>query len=234
MILVLVALYDEAFPLLRKLNFFRMHGISLYQGRLFGQESALALIGAGVARKMRLLKLMKDISAQYVINIGFAGALRQGLQVGEGYVVDRFVMLRQQEKELKTSLLQKVSLSRLTLLTHHELIEQSQERLELYDLIGADLIDMEGYFLVQLLEEARLTKRFLCIKIVGDNLQDSVYLKWEKNFRSFFKEKSILRRAGVILRTGLYPSLYVYQRKRFLQEQLVHYLEYIFKKLSHH
>lgn len=234
MFLVFVALYDEAYALLKKFSFRRQNQLSLYEGVLASQKTMICLTGPGIKKPNKITNLLQELSFSYIINIGFAGALHQGLCPGDIFFINRFYSPGKKELFASKNLGQILELKKASLLTYHTLLRDPSERAEFYDNFGTELVDMEGYHLQYLCKKLNLEKQFLSIKVVGDALTETNYLLWEENFRPFFRQKKIWQKIKTILKTGIHPSLYVWQRKRFLQNTLKNALENTIHKLAYH
>lgn len=217
MIAVLVALYDEIAPVVRTMQFHREGPLSWYSGKIAGHDVQVFLIGPGVRHPSRLQRFLQAATYSHIVNIGFAGALRCGLKLGDGFNIDRFSRIGQ-----NTSPHQPIQTKLVLghLITAKTVVVTKKQKNDLLSFFEGDVVDLEGALLFETLQSLQMTQGFLCIKLVGDVYNDLTYLNKEAKFRAFFREPSIYKKVKIILQTGVVASFYIYRRKKKLQNRL--------------
>ena len=219
---LLIALREEAELITRELSFYRIHSIGQYNGFLKGCPVSLYLCGPSIKKRGHIFKWLKQHKFKKIVNIGYAGALVSGFNIGELCRVSRLGKL--DEKDI---LLNKKSGE--TMITANEPVFSYGEKEDLFLRTQAKLVDMEGYFLAQTIVEAGFSlSKFEVFKLIGDLPGDALYLHNEMRFRNFFTSKSLWQKATIIASTGLSNSWFLYRRKKFLQKKIFHdILKYI-------
>lgn len=222
MIVIIAAVYDEVAPLLTELRFRRAAGLSVYEGTLFGRQVMLCLVGPGITKPGRLERFLREQNISLLLNVGFCGALRYGLFPGDALIVEKFSISQKPllYHRLVSSAVFLSGLPAVHLVTVSGVVMGVEEKEDLRHLTGADVVDMEGYHLLQLAQKLGVADRFICLKIIGDAFDDSVFFRREQYFRAFFRERSLRKKILIILRTGIPASIVLYRRKKMLQRKL--------------
>lgn len=88
-----IAMEKEAAPILAAADFTKreLFGKTLYEGELFGKECAVIICGVGKVNAAAGALLAVTLGADEVVNIGVAGGLHSGLEVGGVYSVSAAV-----------------------------------------------------------------------------------------------------------------------------------------------
>ena len=220
---IIIALYEEFLPLKYELSFYRVDGVGQYNGFLAGKPVSVCLCGAGLRHRKKLSKWLEQYRFSHIVNIGFAGALSKSLKLGQECVVK--TILQKQGRPLDLS----VEEGEL-LITVDKPVFSYDEKEDIFLSEKAVLVDMEAYKIAEVISMSKKTDLsfFFVLKIVGDIPGDALYLRKEASFRPFFTRRSMFDRLKIILKTGLKNSLFLYQRKKFLQRRLYETLDQFF------
>ena len=147
------------------------------------------LINAGLDNKVDWLRFNTDdrggfgsVSSDYslILNVGFAGALNQSLALGQVVLVDRLINNEEwQETNLKSRSWHEAQrfaeangISNSSLLTVDDPIISVQVRDKLRMKSNADIVDMEGHYLFEMLDERA---SFVSFKIISDNADNDAW-----------------------------------------------------------
>ncbi len=147
------------------------------------------LINAGLDNKVDWFRFntewgdgFESVSSDYslILNVGFAGALNQSLALGQVVLVDRLINNEEwQETNLKSKswheaqrFAEASGISNSSLLTVDDPIISVQVRDKLRMKSNADIVDMEGHYLFEMLDERA---SFVSFKIVSDNADNDAW-----------------------------------------------------------
>ncbi len=235
MIGIVAALHEEVYEVISPLSFTKTEGIYHYTGDLFGKKVSLYLCGAGLKRKNKFIRWYTQFHFDYLINIGFAGALRSGYKAGDVLVISRVKQDgNKRVYDLPPILNYYVNCD---ISSSKEPIFSLEDKEELYYKTNCELVDMESYPLMEILTSVKGgknkidLKKLILLKIVGDAAEDALHLKEEVLMRSFFKRKHLLQKLSILKRMKIANFWFLYKRKRSLQKALSKELENIFKFL---
>ena len=213
---IIIALYEEFLPLKHSLSFRRINGVGQYNGFLFDKPVSVYLCGPNLKHRSKMLKWFEQHRFSRILNIGFAGALRPGLELGQACKIK---MILQKKNNPFRICIEKGEY----LITVENPVFSYDEKEDLFLSEKAGLVDMEAYKIAETISMTEHVKlpSFSVLKIVGDLYGDAFYLKKEAPFRSFFTRRRIFEKLKIILATGLQNSWFLYQRKKFLQKRLL-------------
>lgn len=231
MVGIVIALYDEALPILKRLSFVNENGIRHYRGRLARKEVAVFLCKPGVASLSKVRRFLSLYDYEYFLNIGYAGALKPGLQVGDVLVPHTFKKVGLKQNELKpiASGFEQYGIGEkgrgCVIVSADKPVFDSAEKAQLA--LDADIVDMESYKLAKIFHEQSVPS--LIVKIIGDSLDDS-FLESETHFRNFFSTKNPKEKFRIWLHTGVFSAFKVYSRKKKLQKILLRTTKSVLQK----
>ena len=210
---IICALYDEAFELLKTLYPAKANGIRYYIGVIKDTPVSLYLSRPGLPNREKIRRFLRLYDFHTCINIGFAGALKNNLEVGQLLKVSEVQDFCKNKIKINKTGVKLTSVN-------HPVVEVSEKN-DLHLLTGSDIVDMEAYRLIELLREPEFaTIEAQVLKIVGDRLSDRDYLEKEEYMRSYFKSRSIIEKLKIIFNTGVADFFILYRRKKKLQKKL--------------
>lgn len=184
MIAVVAALEDEAAGLLAKLEGARRFSISgspAWEGELAGRPLLLARSGPGRARAEAASSyLLGHYPLSAMLGIGFAGAVQEGLRVGDLVLCERVHAQGEAEPQnCDAALLQQAAAAlqgggrpfhRGDALTVPQVLGEPQDKAEVGRRLPVAVVEMEGYWLAQ--AAGRQGVPFLALRVVLDEVGD--------------------------------------------------------------
>jgi nucleoside phosphorylase len=140
------------------------NGIHTTRGKI--GDRAVEVLHTGVGEKVcrhRIGKFLQDQQIDCLISAGFAGALTDGLRVGDLLLAKNFstVDLRERWSSLST-----LPIHLADMLTVPALIDSGEERMKLARASGAGAVDMETEFIARVC--AKLGVPLLSLRVISD------------------------------------------------------------------
>ncbi|RME91028.1 MAG: hypothetical protein D6767_05895, partial [Candidatus Hydrogenedentota bacterium] len=89
MVAIIIALFDEAYELVRTLSFQKKDGVYYYYGNLQNKKIAVFLCKPRVSSLNKVRRFLSLYPYEAIVNIGFAGSLKPYLQQKEVYSIYR-------------------------------------------------------------------------------------------------------------------------------------------------
>jgi len=162
-----------------------------------------------------------------ILNIGFCGALTSKFAPGDLCFIGSVVTPPQfEQKSVKQP--PRFSLATppgnqqktpFTLATVKNPVFTTEEKNDLYFQTGAELVDMEGAILCQVMKDLNIDHPFTMIKITGDLPGEGELFIKEQKMRNFFSTRSLIKKFFIIIKSGT-AFFTLYKRKRTLQKIL--------------
>lgn len=222
MVGIVVPLYDEAYEIIRGFSFVKAQGYRHYHGKIFETPCSLFLAKPQISERAAFRRWLQAHDFSNVILSGYAGAVRQEFSLGQAFLI-------QQAKSA-----QKPPLFAEGSATHTEAallqvpypVFARQEKEAIAKQESVVLIDMESYIFLQEFYRLQNDKKISAfikpyiLKIVGDKYNDEKIMRQEFYFRAFFREKKINSKIKIVFKSGVFSSIRLYRRKRFLQKKL--------------
>lgn len=193
MILILTAAEMEIRSLKRASRAKKVRGTGkfrIFNGNYFDNELMVVVTGMGKQNAVEASQLaFENYEFDAVINVGFAGAIRSGLKIGDvvicrscGIAGDPEVSSRMAANTVKSDehLLQAVrrlkdydrKLMEGDCLTVPWIVTESAEKRKLGRSSDADVVDVEGYWFAEAADRQRLP--FVAIKSISDTLEEEI------------------------------------------------------------
>jgi adenosylhomocysteine nucleosidase len=170
---LIAALPWEIAPLLRrceKVRRYKAASFVMHGGRYRGIKLAAAEAGMGFARARTAAQAMIDgHNPDFVLAVGFSGALQSGLRVGDVVVANALVDEHGQSVALDLAMpaSPESGLHVGRLLTSDRLIRRAEEKLELGRRYDALAVDLESLAVAQVCRERK--RRFMAVRVVSDD-----------------------------------------------------------------
>ena len=167
-IAVTFALPAESSDFLRRLNnksHAERNGLRIIRGNI--DDRSIEVLHTGVGEKIcrtRVLKFLENHRFELLISTGFAGALKDELQVGDLLLAKNFSTIDLNQRGLFFSGL---PIHIADLLTVRALIDSSQERNRMAHASGAAAVDMETEFIARACAEHEVP--LLSIRVITDS-----------------------------------------------------------------
>lgn len=202
-----------------------------------GCPVALVRTGVGAARASQAARAaLSSLSIRAMLSVGYAGALREGMDVGHLVVGERVMFFESGAGDFYESDARLVGLAgppgdagglrRGTLLTVPRVVERSSEKRDLAARSGALALDMESAAVARAAAGAKVP--FLCIRVVSDRLDEDLaglsrFLAPDGSLRVFrgllyaFSRPSVL---GRLWRLGVNTEAASRRLGRFVHEYL--------------
>jgi nucleoside phosphorylase len=143
-------------------------GIRITRGKI--DDRMVEVLHTGVGEKVcrhRIGKLLQDKQIDCLISAGFAGALTDGLRVGDLLLAKNFSTV---DLGKRWSSLSTLPIHLADMLTVPELIDSGEERMKLARASGAGAVDMETEFIARAC--AKLAVPLLSLRVISDTPRD--------------------------------------------------------------
>lgn len=231
MVGIAIALYDEAYELIKTLQFEKAEGFRHYKGEFCGTAISLFLTKPAIASKSALRSWLASQEFSHIVLSGFCGGLSEKQKLGEGYFFGEIKSKLPKSKTKKakeqiTSYVLSYPSDCLRLFpvasaycVQHPLFAL-EDKEDIFLNHAAEVVDMESFPFLEQYYGLRKKKHPYILKFVGDEWADEKLMEKEKYFRAFFREKKSVTKLKIVLKTGVFSSILLYRRKRFLQRQL--------------
>ena len=235
MIGIILALYEEAKPIIQYCKLDLADDRLCYQGEFFDHACSLFLCSPNLNKKKQQQKLIQWYhrhSFSYIINIGLAGALTPDDRLGNSYYIKDIYF--QEELLTCTTIDPLRRFSQASLATVNTILytKAEKENCLTKSINTPKVVDLEAGFIYKILQQQGFsTKHLLIFKIVGDRLNDHLYLEQEKLIYSLFKKspKEILY---TLPKIGIFNFCKIYFRKTYLQRKILKSIKFIVCQLT--
>lgn len=209
------ALYDEAVEIIKLLHREKSGSVYHYTGTLQGIPVSLFLTGPGLKKNSaKLPGWLNELKITSLIQTGYCGALKTRYRPGD---ICRIGKVSTPGNSRIFEMTAKLHDHEILTVDHPVITLEDRDDLMIKS--NADLVDMEAWKICNLVAKAKPGIKMTIIKIVGDVPGEETLLKNEINMRSFFRERNMLPRLKIALKTG-FPFFELYARKRMLQKTL--------------
>jgi adenosylhomocysteine nucleosidase len=164
---IIAAMPAELKFLVRGWRHTRFNGVDLWRWRFDDGEWIAACAGAGVAEATRAFaEVEKSGEVEKVVSVGWAGALREELVVGQAYDVSTVIDARTGERFIAAGP------SNDCWLVTSDRVADAHEKLRLAETYEASLVDMEAAGVARLAKMRGIP--FYCIKGISDGYSDNL------------------------------------------------------------
>jgi len=167
MIAVTFALPAESAGFLRRLHnksHTNKNDVRIIQGQL--DDCKIKVLHTGVGERIcrqRMATFLQEQQFNYLISAGFAGALNDGLHVGDLLLAENFWTIKQSEVR---SALSTLPIHTGSLLTVSSMIDSGTERERIGQTTGANALDMETEFIARACAEHAVP--LLSLRVISD------------------------------------------------------------------
>ena len=159
-ILIVAALAQESFPFIKMLHFTEQLDHNYVMG--YWEELKISVLTCGVGikpAKTRTSALLKQHSFDCILNVGTCGALNDNYPIGSLCTVSSITF-----EDEPSIIIQEDS--SCTLVTALEVVADAQTRIQLAT--KADICDMEGYAIAQIVQDLTPKTPLYLFKVVSD------------------------------------------------------------------
>jgi adenosylhomocysteine nucleosidase len=181
MILIVAALKAELIPFMELFQTGpknKINGGSIYPG----ESVSLLRTGIGQEKARQVLEsFFKLYHCDYILNIGFAGAISDTYRKGD--IVSVSQVINEESKNLPITIrnIDFISLKSVRLITVNKAVLNSERRSYLQQKYETDIVDMEGYAFAELCRENNTP--FSSIKIISDLADKQAVKDFLKNYK---------------------------------------------------
>lgn len=223
MVGIAIPLYDEAYELLKDLQFEKQKGFRHYCGEVLGTPVSLFLTKPKLTASSSLRAWLHYHNFSVVSLSGFCGALTSKHKLGQSFVMNK-ISCQLEQTTFSALTPQNFSKAHIHCMSH--VVSSLEDKEDIHLNTQADLVDMESWRFLKLFYHWQKEKKSntncqaVVMKIVGDQYDGEKWLNREVYFRTFFREKKIFPKLKIVFKTGVFSSIRIYRSKRFLQKQL--------------
>lgn len=138
-------------------------------GRFEGIRIASVESGMGFARARRATQAMIDAHTPgWVLSIGYSGALKPGMQVGDIVMANSIVDTHGHELALDLKMPERPGLHVGRIVTSDEMVRLVKDKQELGEKYDAIAVDMESLAVAQICRETKT--RFMAVRVLSDDM----------------------------------------------------------------